>query len=72
MNTTYTTEDTLKSLRDAVESGSFWEGFGSVYLDNARLPGQTSTQFRAHLSALARRGDYKPMDEKWFGAVRLA
>ena len=69
---TYTVNDTFKALQEWVEGDSFWEGFGSVYLHNARLPGQTPEQFRAHLSALSKRGDYIPMDEKWFGAVRRA
>lgn len=68
---TYTTENTLAALRAEIEADHS-EGFGMVYLDNARAPGQTDTQFRAHLSALAKRGDYKVVDGYAFGAVRRA
>jgi hypothetical protein len=70
--TTYTTTDTLNSLRREIESDHSKEGFGTVYLDNARLPGQTDTQFRSHLAALAKRGDYLVIDGYAFGAVRRA
>jgi hypothetical protein len=62
---TYTTDETLASLRNEVEAidtnenGTRW---GVVYLDNARLPGQTDTQFRSHLSALSKAGAYKVID----------
>jgi hypothetical protein len=66
----YTVEQTLESLRSEIESDH--EGFGVVYLDNARLPGQSVHQFRAHLAALAKRGEYKVMDGECFGMVRFA
>ena len=68
---TYTVEQTLASLRSNVESDHNLPGFGTVYLDNARLPGQSDKQFRAHLSALSKRGDYKIIDGYAFGAVRI-
>lgn len=68
---TYTVEQTLASLRSNVESDHNLPGFGTVYLDNARLPGQSDKQFRAHLSALSKRGDYKIIDGYAFGAVRM-
>lgn len=68
---TRTVEDTLAALRNEIESDHS-EGFGVVYLDNARAPGQSDTQFRAHLSVLAKRGDYKVIDGETFGAVRRA
>ena len=46
--------------------------WGSVYLDNAVLPGQSVTQFRSHLSALSKRGEYIVLDGYAFGAVKLA
>ena len=70
----YTTADTLASLRREVEAtdttlhGIRW---GVVYLDNARLPNQTDTQFRAHLSALSKAGSYKVIDGFAFGKVLL-
>jgi hypothetical protein len=70
--TTYTTDDTLTALRANIESDHDVAGFGTVYLDNARLDGQTPTQFRAHLAALAKRGDYIVVDGECFGAVRRA
>lgn len=68
---TYSTEQTLAALRSEIEADHA-DGWGVVYLDNARLPGQSDTQFRSHLSALARRGDYKVIDGYAFGAVRRA
>jgi len=61
--------ETLAALREHVESEH--NGWGEVYLDNARLPGQSANEFRAHLSALAKRGDYKPRDGYAFGTVLL-
>ena len=69
-DTQHTTEETLNSLRKQIEADHTVDGYGIVYLDNARLPGQTVNQFRAHLSALAKRGDYIVIDGKCFGAVR--
>lgn len=69
--TSYTVEDTLRSLRDEIEADHS-EGFGMVYLDNARLPGQTSRQFQSHLAVLSVRGDYRVVDGLTFGAVRRA
>ena len=72
---TYTTAETLASLRKEVEAidiaadGVRW---GVVYLDNARLPKQADTQFRAHLSALAKAGSYKVIDGNAFGHVMMA
>lgn len=68
----YTVEDTISSLRANIEASHHCEGFGVVYLDNARLPKQSDTQFRSHLSVLAKRGDYKVIDGECFGAVRRA
>jgi hypothetical protein len=45
--------------------------WGQVYLDNARLPGQSVHEFRAHLSALSRQGLYKPEGDDCFGYVRF-
>ena len=72
MNNAITADRTLASLRAEIEADHTVEGFGVVYLDNARLPGQSDTQFRSHLSVLAKRGDYKVIDGYAFGAVRRA
>lgn len=62
-------DDTLKALRANAESDD-GDGFWMVYLDNARR--KTSVkEFRSHLSQLAKRGDYKPQDSKFWGSVRL-
>lgn len=66
-----TVNETLASLRAEIEADHA-EGWGVVYLDNARLPGQSDHEFRAHLSALSKRGDYKIIDGETFGAVRRA
>ena len=72
---TYTTAETLASLRrevEAVDTASDGTRWGVVYLDNARLPKQADTQFRAHLSALAKAGSYKVIDGNTFGHVIMA
>ena len=66
----YTTADTLASLRKEVEAYQD-DQWGIVYLDNARLNGQSVHQFRAHLSALSRQGLYKPEGDDCFGYVRF-
>jgi hypothetical protein len=68
--TTNTVEQTLASLRDKVEyfKNDQW---GAVYIDNARLPGQSAYEFRAHLSSLSRQGLYKPEGDDCFGYVRF-
>lgn len=43
---------------------------GALYLDNTRLPGQSGTEFRAHLSALAKRG-YQPIDNFALGKALI-
>lgn len=68
---TRTIDDTLAALRKEIEA-DHCEGWGVVYLDNARATGQTANEFRAHLAALAKRGDYKVIDGETFGAVRRA
>ncbi len=68
---TRTTQDTLNSLRRNVESDGFTAGFMTVYLDNARLPGQPASEFRAHLAALAKQGVYKVIDRDAFGEVKM-
>ena len=64
-------EQTLASLRDNVEN-FMDDQWGQVYLDNARLPGQSACEFRAHLSTLSRQGLYKPEGDDCFGYVRFA
>ena len=67
-------EQVLISLRSHVEGvsteadGTRW---GSVYLDNARIPGVSSRSFRSCLAALAKQGFYKPVDGYAFGDVLL-
>lgn len=68
---TVTVDMTLASLRKEIEADHS-EGWGVVYLDNARLPGQTSRQFQSHLAVLSARGEYKVIDGQCFGAVRRA
>ena len=72
---TYTTNDTYESLKARSERGhkTTPDGreYAQVYLDNARLPEQTMSQFRAHLAALSKKGLYKPGDDQWFGWVRI-
>ena len=63
-------EQTLASLRDNVEL-FMDDQWGQVYLDNARLPGQSVHEFRAHLSTLSRQGLYKPEGDDCFGYVRF-
>jgi hypothetical protein len=65
-----TTEQTLASLRANVEAYKD-DQWGIVYLDNARLRGQSAYEFRAHLSALSRQGLYKPEGDDCFGYVRF-
>ncbi len=74
--TKITVDQTLESLRSNVESTMNLRNrdgkWGSVYLDNAVLPGQSVTQFRSHLSALSKRGEYIVLDGYAFGAAKLA
>jgi hypothetical protein len=65
-----TTAQTLASLRAEVEI-HMDDQWGQVYLDNARLPGQSVHEFRAHLSVLSRKGLYKPEGDDCFGYVRF-
>jgi hypothetical protein len=65
----YDVNRTLGSLIENVEDDD--GEWGIVYLDNARLSGQSGTEFRAHLSALAKRGVYKPIDNYAFGKVLI-
>ena len=65
-----TTAQTLASLRNEVEV-QMNDQWGQVYLDNARLQGQSVHEFRAHLSALSRQGLYKPEGDDTFGYVRF-
>jgi hypothetical protein len=65
-----TTAETLASLRSQVEV-HMNDQWGQVYLDNARLQGQSVHEFRAHLSALSRQGLYKPEGDDCFGYVRF-
>ncbi|GAA2884354.1 hypothetical protein GGQ99_005125 [Aminobacter niigataensis] len=62
---------TLAALLENVED-EHEEGWGTVYLDNARLPSLSDAVFRSHLSALAKSGVYKPIDSYAFGAVCLS
>ena len=64
---------TYSSLLANAESTLMIDGeeWGCVYLDNARLDGQSAAQFRAHLAALAKQGLYKVIDGECFGAVKL-
>jgi hypothetical protein len=48
--------------------GSIW---CDVYLDNAKPVGMNAHQFAGCLSALERRGDYKPVDGFAWGSVRI-
>ena len=69
---TNTVAATYSSLLANVESDVFGdEAWGMVYLDNARLDGQSTAQFRAQLAALAKQGLYKVVDGNTFGAVKL-
>lgn len=65
-----TTAQTLASLRAEIEV-NMDDQWGQVYLDNARLTGQSVFEFRAHLSALSRQGLYKPHGDDCFGYVRF-
>jgi hypothetical protein len=71
----YTTNDTYESLKASKEGRQLitpdGREYAMVYLDNARLPEQTMSQFRAHLAALSKKGLYKPYDDEWFGWVLL-
>ena len=64
-----TVELVLENLRKYIES-DYDANFGTVYLDNARPKGVNDKQFRACLSALSKKGLYKPIDGLAFGAVR--
>jgi hypothetical protein len=59
----------LESLRKHVENSQ--DGWGTVYLDNAKPDGMSSKSFRAYLSQLSKAGLYKPEDEFAFGSVKL-
>ncbi|TIT93455.1 MAG: hypothetical protein E5W55_16145 [Mesorhizobium sp.] len=64
--------DVSKTLASLIENVEDEDGeWGIVYLDNARLRGQSATEFRAHLSALSKRGIYKPIDNYAFGKVLI-
>jgi len=60
----------LQNLRKNVES-MFDDTWGNVYLDNARPNGCNDKQFRACLSALSKKGLYKPLDGYAFGMVKM-
>lgn len=66
----HTVEQTLVSLRRNVEAYHD-DQWGVVYLDNARLDGQSAHQFRACLSVLSRQGLYRPEGDDCFGYVRF-
>jgi len=61
----------LAALRSNTEGSGGREGWKDVYLDNARPPGMSVTSFRSQLSALAKRGLYKPIDGWAFGEVKM-
>jgi hypothetical protein len=64
-----TLDQTLTALRANAESqtsNDFW----TVYLGNARGD-MSPNMFRSHLPQLAKSGDYKPKDDKYFGSVRM-
>lgn len=65
-------ETVLEALRAEIESDGFSEGFGMVYLDNARPAGMSARAFAGHLSQLTQRGLYKDAGDGVFGEVRRA
>ncbi len=46
-------------------------GWGEVYLDNARVDGISAQQFRACLASLSERGQYKVIDGFAWGRVKM-
>ncbi|TIU00669.1 MAG: hypothetical protein E5W55_02260 [Mesorhizobium sp.] len=65
----FDTDETLVSLIENVEDED--GEWGIVYLDNARLPGQSATEFRTHLSTLSKRGSTSPSTTTAFGKVLI-
>jgi len=61
-------EKILATLRENIESRN--DGWGMVYLDNARIPEVSVHQFRAILAQLSKDGLYRTYDEKCFGEVK--
>lgn len=59
----------LNSLRKYVENKN--NGWGEVYLDNARPIGMNDKVFRANLAVLSKLGLYRPVDGYAFGDVKL-
>lgn len=64
-------DEVYKSLLRHIESPHTIDGrgFHSVYLDNCRLQGQSTKQFRACLATLAKQGKYRVYDGEFFGFV---
>ena len=62
--------DVNKALVSLIKNVEDEDGeWGIVYLDNARLSGQSGTEFGPHSSALSKQGVYKPFDSYAFGKV---
>jgi hypothetical protein len=73
---TYTLQVVLASLLASKESGNetvYTDGsvWCDVYLDNAKPAGMNAHQFAGYLSALEKRGVYKPIDNFAWGMVRV-
>ncbi len=69
------TEIVLESLRSNYEGHSNppadIDGWADVYLDNAKPAWMSPATFRFHLSALSKRGLYRPIDNYAWGKVKL-
>lgn len=59
----------LISLRKHAET--IENGWGEVYLDNARVADINDKQFRACLASLSERGQYRVIDGFAFGRVKM-
>lgn len=65
----------LKELRENVEHDSSEQGWGAVYLDNARSPDMSRHVWAGLLSALEGAGLYKPAEHEYrgyWGYVKIA
>ena len=64
------TTQVLQALRKNSESDN-GDGWGTVYLDNARPSGMSVTSFRSYLVKLSQHGLYRPQDGYAFGSVKM-
>ena len=70
----YTIVDTYASLMMHAEAGQLDEDgaeWGRVYLEKARIVGQSPDQFQKHLERLCYIGVYRPTDDDAYGMILL-